>query len=95
MTDEAEEGLDFGDDDPAPAEVPRQQYQPRDYQPRSTRPTHRLSVKEKDGKSSTVIGLGWLCDDGSVSIKLGPCVNLTSKDEVFIKLFPINPRAPF
>jgi hypothetical protein len=56
----------------------------------SKKPTHRLSVREKNGEGRCIIGSGWLWPDGSVSIKLNPCVVLTSKDEVNIKLFPIN-----
>jgi hypothetical protein len=91
MTDEAE-GLDFGDEEPAsgPAPFPdpgpaqRQQYEPRN------RPTHRLSVKERNGKNSTIIGVGWMDQDGTVAIKLNPCIVLSSKDDVLIRLFPSN-----
>jgi hypothetical protein len=54
-------------------------------------PTHVLSVKQKRGDRKTPrIGVGWLNADGSISISLNPCVVLTSKDDVFVTLFPID-----
>lgn len=80
------EGLDFGDDDePAQGQFSRRGGQ-------ATRPTHKLSVKERNGKNSTTTGVGWLEPDGTITIKLGPCVVLTPKDDVHIKLFPVDRR---
>jgi hypothetical protein len=56
-------------------------------------PTHLLKVKERDGKGKTTIGVGWLNEDGSMSIALNPCVALTSHDDVMINLFPVDWRA--
>jgi hypothetical protein len=53
-------------------------------------PTHVLKVKEKPpGKTVTHAGRGWLNEDGSMSIQLNPCIVLSSRDEVFITLFPV------
>ena len=34
------------------------------------KPTHVLKVKEREGNGKTTIGVGWLNDDGSMSISL-------------------------
>jgi hypothetical protein len=54
------------------------------------KPTHVLKVKEREGNGKTTIGVGWLNDDGSMSISLHPCVILTWKDNVMINLFPVD-----
>ena len=53
------------------------------------RPAYRLSVKSRqpDGGYG-VIGAGWAREDGSISIKLNPCVVLSHSDDVMIFLFP-------
>lgn len=51
------------------------------------KPTHRLRVKE--GKNTATVGVAWVCDDGSFTIRLNPCVVLDWKDNVLLKLFPI------
>lgn len=51
-------------------------------------PTHDLCVKEREGDGRGKIGAAWLWADGSVTIKLNPCVILQSTDNVTIKLFP-------
>lgn len=56
----------------------------------ASRPTHVLSVKEREGKGTCRVGVGWLNPDGSVSIQLNPCVVLSARDDVFISLFPVN-----
>lgn len=53
------------------------------------RPTHRLCVKEKNGKGTTLVGAGWEDADGHISIRLNPCVVLSFADDVIITLFPI------
>lgn len=58
--------------------------------PPKKRPTHQLKVKEREGHGQTTIGVGWANKDGSISIRLSPCVVLSSRDEVFITLFPID-----
>lgn len=55
-------------------------------------PTHRLSVKERDGNGRCVVGAGWLDENGSISIRLNPCVAITSHDDVIIMLFPVEKR---
>jgi hypothetical protein len=56
-------------------------------------PTHVLKVKERPpGKNTCSIGVGFLNNDGSISIMLNPCVALTSHDNVYINLFPIDER---
>ena len=54
------------------------------------KPTHVLKVKEREGNGKTRIGVGWLNDDGSMSISLHSCVILTWKDNVMINLFPVD-----
>jgi hypothetical protein len=52
------------------------------------KPTHVLKVKERNGPAKNTIGVGWLNDDGSMSVSLHPCVVLSWHDEVLITLFP-------
>lgn len=55
------------------------------------RPTHKLSVKKKDGKYWSQIGAGWGSQWG-INIKLNPCVTLTDRDDIYISLQPMQQR---
>lgn len=55
-------------------------------------PTHILKVKERNGQRKCNVGVGWQNEDGSISIQLNPCVVLSSRDDVYISLFPFTPR---
>jgi hypothetical protein len=55
-------------------------------------PTHKLRVKEREGKGTNSIGVGWLNKDGSMRIHLNPCVVLSWTDDVHITLFPIGTK---
>lgn len=63
-----------------------------DFKP--SKPTHRLKVLDKATNSASEIGAGWLKPDGSISIRLLPCVVLNWKDDVIINLFPIDNGPP-
>ena len=52
-------------------------------------PTHILKVMQREGKGKGRIGVGWLNDDGSMSLSLDPCVVLSWKDDVVINAFPV------
>jgi hypothetical protein len=55
----------------------------------TTLPTHSLSVLNKTDSSRCTVGAGWLNPDGSISISLNPCVNLTKDSNIVIRLFPV------
>lgn len=52
-------------------------------------PTHVVKVKERNGKGGTIIGVAWQNEQGWLTVKLNPCVVLTWKDDVHIKIFPV------
>lgn len=52
-------------------------------------PTHRLSVKSKDGKHGQV-GAAWQQEDGTIRVYLTPGVVLDWHDDLMISLFPID-----
>jgi hypothetical protein len=57
----------------------------------SQKPTHELSVKDTTSADRGKIGVGWLHDDGSMTVKLNPCVTI-SYDNLrgkVLTLFPI------
>ena len=58
----------------------------------SKSPTHVLKVKQRDGKASGRVGVGWLNEDGSMTLSLDPCVVLSWKDDVMINAFPVEFR---
>jgi hypothetical protein len=58
-------------------------------QQKSKKPTHLVKVKERNGKGKATIGVGWLNEDGSMTLSLNPCVVLSWKDDVFINAFPV------
>lgn len=41
------------------------------------KPTFRLKVKDSETGSQAEVGAGWLNDDGSINVKLNPCVVLS------------------
>ena len=53
------------------------------------KPTHLLKVKQRDGDGKTTVGVGWLNEDGSMSLALNPCVVLSWTDNVMINAFPV------
>lgn len=56
-----------------------------------TKPTHELKAKDVETGDYGKIGVGWMNEDGSVSIKLSPCVTVSYdnlKGKV-LTLFPI------
>lgn len=56
------------------------------------KPTHKLTVKKKDGTGITHrIGSAWQNEKGWFSIQLDPCITLTDRDDVFISLYPNEP----
>lgn len=56
------------------------------------RPTHVLSVIERDTKNTCKIGVAWQRDDGSFHIRLSPCTTISWGDDVIISLFPVSRR---
>ena len=53
------------------------------------RPTHELRVKRRDSEDRGVVGVAWQNDNGTFSIKLRPCVVISSNDDVTILLVKI------
>lgn len=53
-------------------------------------PDYRLWAIAEDESSKGTCGAGWLNDDGSVSIKLNPCVVLEQSRGMTIKLYPVD-----
>lgn len=45
------------------------------------RPTHELRVKRRDSADQGVVGVAWQNDNGTFSIKLRPCVVISSNDD--------------
>lgn len=58
------------------------------------RPTHELRVKRRDSEDRGVVGVAWQNDNGTFSIKLRPCVVISSNDDVTILLVKIEGRSP-
>lgn len=52
-------------------------------------PTHRLRVRERNGKNRGTIGSGWMNKDGSINFHLHPCVTINWHDDVFLVLYPV------
>lgn len=56
------------------------------FEPRA--PTHNLCVREKDADARWgQIGVAWENEDGSFVIRLNPCVTLSQRDDLLIKLY--------
>jgi hypothetical protein len=60
-----------------------------------TMPTFRLKVKDQDTGATAEVGAGWLNDDGTINVKLNPCVvlsydNLKGK---YLTLFVVGSQA--
>lgn len=53
-------------------------------------PTHRLKVLNKHTDARAEIGAGWQNEDGSIAIRLNPCVVLTAESMIVITLFPVD-----
>lgn len=51
-----------------------------------------LKVKVKGSDAHNTVGVGWLNEDGSMSLSLRPCVVLSWQDNVSITAFPDKPR---
>jgi hypothetical protein len=51
-------------------------------------PDYVVKVKERNSEARTQIGAAWAREDGSVTIKLNPCVVISWKDDVYITLYP-------
>jgi len=56
----------------------------------SKQPTHRLVLKEKDGKRRTIAGAGWVNEEGWISLQLNPGVVLDSRllEDHYLSLYP-------
>lgn len=52
------------------------------------KPDFKLQAWIPNTREYTVAGAAWLKEDGSISIKLNPCIVLSWKDNIVIKLFP-------
>lgn len=59
----------------------------------SAKPDHELVVKKKDAEYWSKIGVAWTGEWG-ISIRLNPCVQLTDRDDIYIKLRPIKGSKP-
>jgi hypothetical protein len=62
-------------------------------------PTHRVTVRKKptgDGEGERTfshdVGAAWQNKDGRISIQLKPCVVLTDRDDIYINLYPTEPK---
>lgn len=54
------------------------------------KPTHTLSILNKSTQGKVIAGAGWYDPkDGSMSIKINPCIVLNDNEDLAIKLFPI------
>lgn len=51
-------------------------------------PDYRLKALRKSTNGRTEIGAGWENPDGSIQIKISPCVTLTDDPDITIRLFP-------
>jgi hypothetical protein len=51
-------------------------------------PTHNLKVLRKSDHNGGLIGLGWQKPDGSIGIRLFPCVVLRDDPDLVFTLFP-------
>lgn len=57
------------------------------------RPTHTLTVKAANSGSRGVVGAAWEQADGSFYVKLNACVVLDWRDDVTIRIFPVDSDA--
>lgn len=51
------------------------------------KPDYTLSVLFKNTSAKGRVGVGWSQPDGSISIALNPCVQLTYNENIVIRLF--------
>ncbi len=54
----------------------------------STLPTHRFKVLDKVTGAKHEVGAGWINADGSISIRLNPCVVIHANPDQVLTLFP-------
>lgn len=61
---------------------------------KSRKPDYRIWVTSPDSKIRGTIGGAWLNEDGSLNLKLDPCVVLGLIPGMTIKLFPSDSAPP-
>jgi hypothetical protein len=54
------------------------------------KPTHRLKALNKLTNNRCEVGAGWLNANGSISVRLNPCIVLRYDPEIVITLFPVD-----
>lgn len=52
------------------------------------KPDYNISVLDKTSGGRGVVGAGWIQEDGSISIKINPCVLLDDDPKLVIRMFP-------
>lgn len=53
------------------------------------KPTHNLKALNKKTNARTNCGVGWLNEDGSITIVLNPYIVMQPDKDIVINLFPI------
>lgn len=59
------------------------------------RPTHRLTMKPKEGGHACVIGVAWLAGSGfSIRLNPGTVISHRDQEDYFFGLFPVDDYKP-
>lgn len=61
----------------------------------NNRPQYRLKAYHKPTGNRGEVGAAWVNDDGSLTLKLNPCVVLTYDSNIVLTLFPVEEPKPF
>jgi len=56
------------------------------------KPTHVLKALDKDNEHKTVLGVGWLNKDGSITLNINPFVKIYDCKHIVITLFPLDDK---
>lgn len=59
------------------------------------KPTHRIKAKVKDSLDTASIGVAWLNDNMSMTIRLNVGVSIAWNDELVITAFPVGESDEF
>jgi hypothetical protein len=58
------------------------------------KPDYKLKVLNKANERRGEVGGGWLNEDGSITVKLNPCIVLQDDPDLVYTLFPATYKGP-
>lgn len=56
------------------------------------KPYYRLKVLQKSTQQTAHVGAGWLNEDGSITLRIDPCVNLVNNSDMVYTFFIIDEK---